>query len=107
EQGRIVLAVPGSPLDPRAEGTNLLIRDGATLIMGPEHVLEAVATQVDLMLAPPEAEEPGDAAGGDADVPPAARRPGREARSPTPTPLDATVRASGAPTGVVLPILLE
>jgi DNA processing protein len=31
EQGREVFAVPGSPLDPRAEGTNDLIRDGATL----------------------------------------------------------------------------
>jgi DNA processing protein len=31
EQGRAVLAVPGSPLDPRAEGTNDLIRNGATM----------------------------------------------------------------------------
>ena len=34
EQGREVFAVPGSPLDPRAEGTNDLIRDGATLCAG-------------------------------------------------------------------------
>lgn len=32
EQGRLVLAVPGHPLDPRAEGTNALIRDGATMV---------------------------------------------------------------------------
>jgi len=32
ETGREVLAVPGSPLDPRAQGCNQLIRDGATLI---------------------------------------------------------------------------
>jgi DNA processing protein len=38
EQGREVFAVPGSPLDPRAEGTNDLIRDGATLCASPEHV---------------------------------------------------------------------
>ena len=31
EQGREVFAAPGSPLDPRAEGTNDLLRDGATL----------------------------------------------------------------------------
>ncbi|MGC1864417.1 MAG: DNA-processing protein DprA, partial [Methylocystis sp.] len=31
EQGREVFAVPGSPQDPRAEGTNDLLRDGATL----------------------------------------------------------------------------
>ena len=29
EQGREVFAVPGSPLDPRAQGCNGLIRDGA------------------------------------------------------------------------------
>jgi DNA processing protein len=38
EQGREVFAVPGSPLDPRAEGTNDLIRDGATLCSSIEHV---------------------------------------------------------------------
>jgi len=32
DQGRDVFAVPGSPLDPRANGPNTLIRDGATLI---------------------------------------------------------------------------
>ncbi|MGO4571046.1 DNA-processing protein DprA [Microvirga sp. 2TAF3] len=38
EQGREVFAVPGSPLDPRAEGTNDLIREGATLCAGIEHI---------------------------------------------------------------------
>ncbi len=38
EQGREVFAVPGSPLDPRAEGTNDLIREGATLCADIEHV---------------------------------------------------------------------
>lgn len=32
EAGREVMAVPGSPLDPRAQECNQLIRDGATLI---------------------------------------------------------------------------
>ncbi|GLQ34923.1 DNA processing protein DprA [Amylibacter marinus] len=32
DQGREVLAVPGSPIDPRASGCNILIRDGATLV---------------------------------------------------------------------------
>ena len=31
EQGREVMAVPGTPLDPRHKGTNQLLRDGATL----------------------------------------------------------------------------
>jgi len=38
EQGREVFAVPGSPLDPRAEGTNDLIRAGANLCACGEHV---------------------------------------------------------------------
>ena len=42
EQGREVLAVPGSPLDPRAEGTNDLIRQGATLITCAQDVLEVL-----------------------------------------------------------------
>ncbi|WP_298357678.1 DNA-processing protein DprA [Rhodoblastus sp.] len=43
EQGREVFAVPGSPLDPRAEGTNDLIRDGALLCARAQDVIDAVA----------------------------------------------------------------
>lgn len=43
EQGREIFAVPGSPLDPRAEGTNDLLRQGATLCARPEDVLDALA----------------------------------------------------------------
>ncbi|MEM1377652.1 MAG: DNA-processing protein DprA [Pseudomonadota bacterium] len=42
EIGRLVLAIPGSPLDPRSQGTNGLIRDGATLVGTPEEVVEAI-----------------------------------------------------------------
>lgn len=42
EQNREVFAVPGSPLDPRAEGTNDLIRQGATLVSEVDHVLEVL-----------------------------------------------------------------
>jgi DNA processing protein len=46
EQGREVFAVPGSPLDPRAEGTNELIRDGATLCTSAQDVIDALARQI-------------------------------------------------------------
>ncbi len=46
EQGREVFAVPGSPLDPRAEGTNALIRDGATLCTSAQDVIDALARQI-------------------------------------------------------------
>jgi DNA processing protein len=43
EQGREVFAVPGSPLDPRAEGANDLIRDGALLCTSAQDVIDVVA----------------------------------------------------------------
>jgi DNA processing protein len=43
EQGREVMAVPGSPLDPRCRGANLLIRQGATLVEGAADVAEALS----------------------------------------------------------------
>lgn len=42
EQGREVMAVPGSPLDPRSSGTNHLIRQGATLVRSAEDVIDAM-----------------------------------------------------------------
>ncbi|MFO6448801.1 DNA-processing protein DprA [Erythrobacter sp. NE805] len=40
EAGREVMAIPGSPLDPRAAGCNQLIREGAVLVQSPEEVIE-------------------------------------------------------------------
>jgi len=51
EQGRIVFAVPGSPLDPRAAGTNRLIKEGAVMVTSPEDIL----TELQPMLEPPPA----------------------------------------------------
>lgn len=42
EQGREVFAVPGSPLDPRAKGTNRLLRDGAALVESADDVLDVL-----------------------------------------------------------------
>ena len=46
EQGREVFAVPGHPLDPRAEGTNQLLKSGASLTTEPQDVLTALAPQL-------------------------------------------------------------
>jgi DNA processing protein len=56
DQGREVLAVPGHPMDTRASGCNMLLRDGATLVRGAEDVIEAIgpaltARQAELPLA--------------------------------------------------------
>jgi DNA processing protein len=42
DQGRDVMAAPGSPLDPRARGSNALIKQGATLIEGADDVIAAL-----------------------------------------------------------------
>lgn len=52
EQGREVFAVPGSPLDPRAEGCNDLLRNGATLCTRGADVIEALAPIVSAGMAP-------------------------------------------------------
>ena len=46
EQGREVFAVPGSPLDPRAEGANNLIRQGATLCTRSQDILSVLEAMV-------------------------------------------------------------
>lgn len=64
EQGREVFAVPGSPLDARAEGTNDLLRQGATMCTSVEDVLSALAPASEgarnrLSLAEAQAVDPG------------------------------------------------
>lgn len=43
EQNREVFAVPGHPLDPRAEGTNGLIRNGANIVTSADDVISALS----------------------------------------------------------------
>ena len=54
EQGREVLAVPGHPMDARAAGCNVLIRDGACLVRSVDDILQAIypATQQPPPLSP-------------------------------------------------------
>lgn len=104
EQGREVMAVPGSPLDPRARGANRLIKQGAALIESADDVLNAMQG-----ISPPSFDEPFadrfDAR--DADVPAALLRAVQEALSPTPTHIDEIVRAVDAPHRLVLAALAE
>ena len=57
EQNREVFAVPGSPLDPRARGTNELIRQGAHLAETAEEVIQILNEQFMSPLSEPEAFE--------------------------------------------------
>jgi DNA processing protein len=55
DQGREVLAVPGHPLDARAAGCNILIRDGARLVRHIDDIIEALPP-LDLATEGPQAE---------------------------------------------------
>lgn len=47
EFGREVFAVPGSPQDPRHQGTNALIREGATLVQSAQDILDGLKGQLE------------------------------------------------------------
>jgi DNA processing protein len=104
EQGREVMAVPGSPLDPRAQGCNLLIREGATLIQSAADVLELLRP-----IDPRSVRAPGaDYAG----PPPADASDADRARvtgllGPVPVSVDELIRQSHIAPAIVQTVLLE
>ncbi|HWW58872.1 MAG TPA: DNA-processing protein DprA, partial [Sphingopyxis sp.] len=105
DYGREVMAVPGSPLDPRAQGCNLLIRDGATLVQNVDDVLEAVGPIDTRMVreascAPIRMSHSEPA--GDRD-----RQTIAGLLGPTPVAIDELVRQSGRPAAAVQLVLLE
>ncbi|MEG3164501.1 DNA-processing protein DprA [Sphingomonas sp. PB2P19] len=104
EAGREVMAVPGSPLDPRAQGCNLLIREGATLVQSAADILEqirpfdlrSVRAPIDGFTGPP----PEDA--NDAD-----RRAVIGLLGPVPVGIDELVRQAHLAPAIVQTVLLE
>jgi DNA processing protein len=108
EQGREVFAVPGSPLDPRALGTNNLIREGATLTETADDVLRVLsATHRPGPVAAPEPIVPPDLFPPDDRDVEEARRALVEALGPSPVAVDELVRDCQVPLPMVLTILLE
>jgi len=107
EQGRDVMAVPGHPLDPRAEGPNALIKDGAALIRNAEDVTEALAAAEifsDSATSPAGFSEP-EAAPFDLDD--TTRMRVAEALSPVPVEIDDIVRITGLSARAVAIVLME
>ncbi|GGE11440.1 DNA processing protein DprA [Polymorphobacter glacialis] len=114
EAGREVMAVPGSPLDPRAQGCNLLIREGATLVQSAADVVEALSafgqgigggSQLGLRYKAAESAVWYDAAVADAGD--AERAVVAALLSPTPVAIDEVVRLSGLAAAVVATVLLD
>jgi DNA processing protein len=102
EAGREVMAVPGSPLDPRAQGCNQLIRDGATLVQNAADVLEAIQLPASSVRSAPQAYEPEEKLNGED-----ALGTVEELLGPSPVPIDEIIRLSGASSGAVQMALLE
>jgi len=102
EQGREVLAVPGSPLDPRYKGTNGLIRQGAAICEGAEDVLRALSGFREPPAARFQGPPPADHPAGDF-----LRRRVADLLSPTPVSRDEMARAAGAPVAAVSAALVE
>jgi len=110
EQGREVLAVPGSPLDPRCRGTNDLIRRGATLVESAEDVFGALAGQLSTPAQQYRAGPRRDPAShGFAEEKDADRDRTRllEALGPSPVPVDELVRQCQLSAAIVATLLLE
>jgi DNA processing protein len=104
EAGRDVMAVPGSPLDPRAQGCNQLIRDGAVLVQSAADILETIRPIDARMIR-----EPGSTFGG---MPPGEPDDGDRRRlagllGPVPVAVDELIRQSGLSSAIVATILLE
>jgi DNA processing protein len=117
EQGREVFAIPGHPLDPRAEGTNGLLKSGATLVTEPDDVLGALAPLLREPLTPvavggrtaprqdsaAQVDRPG--------TPPTLEEAERarliEALGPAPVDLDSLARATGLSPRAIQAGLLE
>ncbi len=105
EQGREVFAVPGSPLDPRAAGTNDLIKQGATLVTEAADIINAVEPIMERPIALSAREDDGEPLDFDADATDRARI--TALLGPSPVSLDDLIRMSGASPAVVRTVLLE
>lgn len=106
EAGREVMAVPGSPLDPRAQGCNQLIRDGATLVQSASDVLESIS-HLNGRAASASRLFEGAPVSAPVDAEPTLRTSIEELLGPSPVPVDEIVRLSGAEPGSVQLVLLE
>ena len=111
DQGREVMAVPGHPFDGRAAGSNMLIRDGATLVRGAADVIEVLGPAAD-QAPPPAARVPRPPA-----APPPPERPLADTAElhrrildrlgPSPVAENQLLRDLGTDPKVAAPVLLD
>lgn len=104
DYGREVMAVPGFPLDPRAQGCNLLIREGAVLIQNAGDVMEALGPIDSRMLRSPRSDFVGATP---QDVSEKDRGKVVGLLALVATPVDEVIRQSGLDPAVIQAVLLE
>lgn len=111
EQGREVFAVPGHPLDPRADGTNQLLKDGATLVTEVEDILRGLRPVVtefsDRTVPPPDYPIQRAAAAAVNGIGQDDRTRILEALGPAPVAIDEIARATRLPIRAVQVVLME
>jgi DNA processing protein len=107
EQGREVFAVPGSPLDPRARGTNRLLRDGAALTEGAGDVLDVLQPLIGRAFREPAVGSIAWGTVADDLVETRLREKIEELLGPAPILVNELVRQCAAPAAAVLSILIE
>ncbi|HIP23337.1 MAG TPA: DNA-protecting protein DprA, partial [Rhodobacteraceae bacterium] len=111
DQGREVMAVPGSPLDPRATGCNMLLRDGAGLVRSGADVIEYLESAAqgvfDIPAPAPEASQPPPAQ--PISAPKSAALPVTlmSLLSTAPIPEDTLIRESGLPTPKAMELIFD
>ncbi|MBA8902903.1 putative Rossmann fold nucleotide-binding protein DprA/Smf involved in DNA uptake [Phyllobacterium sp. P30BS-XVII] len=108
ELGRLVFAIPGSPLDPRAKGTNALLKNGAILVTETSDILSAISPLLDrpglddTAFLAPEADFPAIAQPNETD-----RDRVITLLGPAPVDVDELIRTSGIHPAAMSLILLE
>ena len=108
--GRLVFAVPGSPLDPRCHGTNALLKEGAIVTTSSEDVLEALAPLAGVDGGGTAViQETGDEVDATALLPPddSDRATIISSLGPTPVEIDDIIRHTGLSPSAVYLVLLE
>ena len=109
EQDRDVFAVPGSPLDPRAEGGNHLIQEGAKLVTSADDIIEVLSTAdpTRRALLEPDWEPDFEVASIDTEPSNGDRARLIEALSPTPVAVDHLIASTQLSVSAVQTLLLE
>jgi len=105
EQGREVMAAPGSPLDPRVKGCHRLLKQGAALIENAQDVLDVLGSFSE-MQEPSQLYSGPDNFDYDGDLD-KAKAAMKSLLSPTPTPRNDIIRLSGLPVSIASAALLE